>query len=107
MFGHKREGFYFRPSRRHWFWHRPIHAFADDPPAEGDEQVWRVAWWHGGWGVWSADADPMAAEPVYTTKNIPQADSDAACCWAAGVVPAHPRLHISCSHRGDPAAPFM
>lgn len=99
--------FYFKASRR-WWWQRP-EPFDDSEDlrsSKGEERLWRVAWWQSGWGVWPGDADPITAQPVYTTVNIPQVDSEAAMCWAAGVVPPNPRNHLSCSYRGDPTAPF-
>ncbi|MEV4804844.1 hypothetical protein AB0K18_33005 [Nonomuraea sp. NPDC049421] len=67
-----------------------------------DEMLWRVAWW----GVWPGDAGPLTTPPTYSTRNIPHADYTAVGHWACGVVPYHPELHVSCSHRGDPPAPF-
>ncbi|GAA2214360.1 hypothetical protein GCM10009850_098250 [Nonomuraea monospora] len=101
--------FHYRPSRRKWWWQRaePFDDREDDPAARGEEQLWRVAWWGDGWGVWPGDADPTTTPPTYATRNITRANSDAAGGWALGVVPSHPRIRIKCSHGGDPSAPFM
>ncbi|MEV0382253.1 hypothetical protein [Nonomuraea sp. NPDC050643] len=99
--------FYFTSERRRWWHKRDLDDFDDDPPSAGEEQLWRVAWWRNGWGVWPGDADPITTPPTYTTVNIPQIDSATAGCWAVGVVPPHPRTRVRCAHRGDPTAPFM
>ncbi|MFB4282687.1 MULTISPECIES: hypothetical protein [unclassified Nonomuraea] len=101
--------FYYKPSGRRWWWQKPepFEGLEDDPSSEVEEQLWRVAWWGDGWGVWPGDADPTTTPPSYATRNITRANSDAAGGWALGVVPPHPRNHIKCSHGGDPMAPFM
>jgi hypothetical protein len=100
--------FYYRPSRRRRWWQKPEphDDFEDDPSAKLEERLWRVAWWRHGWGVWPGDADPVTAPPVYSTLNIPHADTESAMCWAIGVVPADPRNHLRCPQQGDPAASF-
>ncbi|WP_043620674.1 hypothetical protein [Nonomuraea candida] len=114
MFRHRRgrkggDGprFSYKPSRRRWWWQKPEPFDEEEFLSERrEEQLWRVAWWQQGWGVWPGDADPLTTPPVYTTANIPIGDSQTAMCWAAGVVPPNPLNHLRCSYRGDPAAPF-
>ncbi|WP_143020541.1 hypothetical protein [Sinosporangium album] len=67
-----------------------------------DEQVWTVAWWRSGWGVWLGEDPDFTRPPTYTTVNITHAAADAASHWAVGVVPSHPRLRVRCPYGGDP-----
>ncbi|TYB58349.1 hypothetical protein FXF51_37455 [Nonomuraea sp. PA05] len=100
--------FFYKPSRRRWWWQRAeaCDDWEDDPASKVEEQLWRVAWWGNGWGVWPGDADPTTTPPTYATRNITRANPDAAGGWALGVVPPHPRIHVACSYQGDPTAPF-
>ncbi|WP_327086670.1 hypothetical protein OIE66_30660 [Nonomuraea sp. NBC_01738] len=66
------------------------------------EQVWTVAWWRGGWGVWPGEEPDLTSAPSYDTANITQASSQAATHWALGVVPPHPRTRVRCPFGGDP-----
>ncbi|MET8861573.1 hypothetical protein ABZW11_01325 [Nonomuraea sp. NPDC004580] len=96
--------FYFKPSLRRRWRKPPPEDFPPGPLFDPHEKLWRVAWWGEGWGVWPGDADPLTTPPTYSTRNIPRADYTAAGYWACGVVPYHPKLHVSCSHQGDPSA---
>ncbi|MEU4576016.1 hypothetical protein [Nonomuraea sp. NPDC023979] len=65
-------------------------------------QVWTVAWWGDGWGVWPGEAPDHTRPPAYATRNITRAAAEAASAWAVGVVPPHPRLQVRCPYAGDP-----
>ncbi|MFC4007886.1 hypothetical protein ACFOY2_11670 [Nonomuraea purpurea] len=103
-----RQEFYYRPDRRRWWWQG--RGDDDDFPMENlasvDEgrQVWRIAWWGDGWGVWAGRYPDLSTPPAYSTVNIPHHMHEAAGNWALGVVPPHPNKGITCSHGGDPDA---
>ncbi|MEV4890384.1 hypothetical protein AB0K48_13430 [Nonomuraea sp. NPDC055795] len=65
------------------------------------EQVWTVAWWRSGWGVWPGEEPDLTAEPAYTTLNLPHVASDEAGYWALGVIP-HGSGSVRCQFGGDP-----
>ncbi|MFI6292973.1 hypothetical protein ACIBEJ_15400 [Nonomuraea sp. NPDC050790] len=65
------------------------------------DQVWTVAWWRSGWGVWPGEEADLTTEPAYTTLNITQAAPDAAGHWAIGVIP-HGSGSVRCQFGGDP-----
>ncbi|MBB5080100.1 hypothetical protein [Nonomuraea endophytica] len=65
------------------------------------EQVWTVAWWQSGWGVWQGEEPDLTTEPTYTTLNLPHVASEGATYWALGVIP-HGSGSVRCQFGGDP-----